>query len=366
MERLKDMELKRCFFLLSVLCLVTALMLTLAVYLLCARIAEQYPQGGISIDSGGVVTELDEPDMGQRQILELLSGIQLFSGILFPAGGLGIAGILFYHLKLKRPITVLQMGTERIRNNDLDFSMPAISADELGQICAAFEMMRAELLKTNRELWQQAEERKRLNAAFAHDLRNPLTVLKGSIQLMKSGRANEHTLERMDSYVQRIEQYVEAMSGIQRLEQLQVRICEIAGSVLCEELEETSRVLAPKTAVHLSVPELETIRIDHGIFLNVAENLIGNGARFAHEKLEISLTLIGNVLCLTISDDGPGFPPELLKNGPKPFGKLEESQEHFGMGLYGSSLLCLKHGGELCLKNRLAGGAEVMAFFQVK
>lgn len=83
------------------------------------------------------------------------------------------------------------MGTERIQNHDLDFSMPEASADELGRICAAFEMMRKELLKTNRELWQQAEERKRLNVAFAHDLRNPVTVLKGSVKLMKSGRSDE-------------------------------------------------------------------------------------------------------------------------------------------------------------------------------
>lgn len=363
MERLKNMELKRCFFLLSVLCLATALFLTFAIYLLCAKAAERFPSGGISIDFDGMVTELAEPDPQQRQILKLLGSIQLFSAVLLPAGGLGIAGILFYHLKLKSPIAVLQMGTERIRSHDLNFSLPEISADELGQICVGFEMMRAELLKTNRELWHQAEERKRLNAAFAHDLRNPVTVLKGSIRLMKSGRADEHTLERMDRYVQRIEHYVEAMSSIQRLEQLRVRPCEMTGSVLREELGETARLLAPGTDIRLSVTDLGTIRIDHGIFLTVAENLIGNAARFAHEKLEIRLTLAEDVLCLTVSDDSPGFPAQLVKNGPKPFGKLEESPEHLGMGLYGSSLLCLKCGGELRLENRPAGGAEVTAFF---
>lgn len=366
MERLKNMELKRCFFLLSVLCLATALFLTFAIYLLCAKAAERFPSGGISIDFDGMVTELAEPDLQQRQILKLLDGIRLFSAVLLPAGGLGIAGILFYHLKLKRPIAVLQMGTERIRSHDLNFSLPEISADELGQICAAFEMMRAELLKTNRKLWQQAEERKRLNAAFAHDLRNPVTVLKGSIRLMKSGRADEHTLERMDRYVQRIEQYVEAMSSIQRLEQLRVRPCEMTGSVLREELEETARLLAPGTDIRLSVTDLGTIRIDHGIFLTVAENIIGNAARFAHEKLEIRLTQAGDVLGLIVSDDGPGFPAELVKNGPKPFGKLEESPEHLGMGLYGSSLLCLKHGGELQMKNLRPGVRRLPLFSYYK
>ena len=132
MEGLKNMGLKRCFFLLSVFCLVTALLLILGVYLLCGRIAERYPQGGIAIDSGGTVAELAGPDQEQMQILELLDGVRLLSAVLFPAGGLGIAGILFYHLKLKSPIEILKMGTERIRNHDLDFSMPEASADELG------------------------------------------------------------------------------------------------------------------------------------------------------------------------------------------------------------------------------------------
>ncbi len=366
MGQLRNMGLKRCFFLLSALSLTTALLLMTATILLCTRIGKQYPHGGVSIESGGEFKRLPEPDPEQRRILLLLDVIQLFSVILFPAGGLGVAGILFYQLKLKRPIAVLKMGTERIRNQDLDFTIPETSTDELGQICAAFELMRAELLKTNRELWQQAEERKRLNAAFAHDLRNPITVLKGSIRLMKSGREDEHTLERMDRYVQRIEQYVEAMSSVQRLEQLNVRPCEIVGSTLQEELEETVRLLVPKLEIRLSIPDIGTIRMDHGIFLTVAENLIGNGARFAREKMEIRLALAGDLLCLTVADDGPGFPEGLVKRGPKPFGKMEENPEHFGMGLYTSGLLCLKHGGELRLENRPEGGAKAAAFFRVK
>ena len=107
MEGLKNMGLKQCFFLLSVFCLVTALLMTLGMYLLCGRIAERYSQGGISIDSGGTVTELVKPDQEQMQILELLDGVRLLSAVLFPAGGLAIAGILFYRLKLKVPIEIL-------------------------------------------------------------------------------------------------------------------------------------------------------------------------------------------------------------------------------------------------------------------
>ena len=297
-------------------------------------------------------------------MITLLTYFQWLSCIILPVSGLGVAAVLFYRIKLKKPIKLLQAGTEHIRTNDLDFSIPAVSTDELGQICAAFETMRLELLKTNQALWRQAEERKRLNAAFAHDLRNPITVLKGSLKLLRNGTADEQAIDRLESYTLRIEQYVEAMSSIQRIEQMPVRVSEVVARTLRTELEETARLFAPALDIALSVPDMGTLQIDHGIFLNVAENLIGNAARFARTKVEITLAIEKDILFLSVVDDGPGFPAELIKSGPKPFGKVEENSEHFGMGLYSSSLLCQKHGGNLRLENSPAG-AITTAFIQI-
>lgn len=260
----------------------------------------------------------------------------------------------------------LREGTERIRNQDLDFSIPEVSEDELGRICSAFEIMRGELLKANQELWRQSEERKQLNAAFSHDLRNPVTVLKGSLKLLRQGMMDEQTLDRMESYTLRIEQYIEVMSSIQRLEQMPVRSDIVDIATLYTELKETAQLLAPKLDTLCLAPDAGTIKIDHGIFLTVAENLIGNASRFARRKLTITLNLEKEFLLLVFTDDGPGFPSELLKNGPKPFEKTANNGEHFGMGLYGSSLLCRKHGGELHLRNRSEGGATAKASFFIK
>ena len=175
------------------------------------------------------------------------------------------------------------------------------------------------------------------------------------MKLLRKGTPDEQIIDRLQSYTLRIEQYVEAMSSIQRIEQMPVRISEVTALTLRTELEETARLFAPALDIALSVPDMGTLRMDHGIFLNVAENLIGNAARFAGKKLEIALSLAENTLFLSVMDDGPGFPAGLLESGPKPFGKLEENAEHFGMGLYSSSLLCLKHGGSLRFKNSQTG-----------
>ena len=113
--------------------------------------------------------------------------------------------------------------------------------------------------------------------------------------------------------------------------------------------------------------EAADVGLDHGLFLTVAENLIGNAARFAQERLTIILNRVqtadGDELILSVRDDGSGSPEELVKDGPKPFGKKDEDAAHFGMGLYTSQMLCAKHGGELLLENGEDGGAVAAASF---
>lgn len=358
---MKNMGLRRSFFLLSVLCLAAALLLTYGVYGTCARLAERYPVYGIVIAPDGVTMSMETLTPEQESARELLNRIQILAVLIIPVSGLGLAGLLFYRLKLRTPIAVLNSGTERIRSHDLDFSIPEVSADELGQICAAFETMRGELMRTNQELWRQAEERRRLNAAFAHDLRNPITVLKGTVKMLRQGHGGDQALERLEIYTLRIEQYVEAMSSIQRLEQMPVCPKSVNTTLLRGELMETAKLLAPSLNVSVTVPDAEDIALDHGIFLTVAENLIGNAARFAREKVEIQIFLADGRLLLAVSDDGEGFPDELLRNGVRPFGRKDEDAVHFGMGLYSSQMLCVKHGGELLLENRPEGGAVATA-----
>ena len=312
-------SLKRSFVLLASLCLLASTAMAAGICIACRQIAGGYPHGGIAIASDGTVTELAQPTAEQMRVLRLLSGIELVSIAVLPVGGLGMASVLFYRLKLKRPISILQMGMERIRAHDLDFTIPAVSGDELGQ------------------------------------------VLKGTVKLLRRGGAEEQALDRLDVYTRRIEQYVEAMSGIQRLEQLPVQCRPVSLARLGEELEETVRLLAPALERSCTVPEAGQAELDHGLFLTAAENLIANAARFARTRVEVSLQAGGGFLTLAVADDGPGFPPELLKTGPKPFGQQSGEAGHLGMGLYGSALLCRKHGGELRLKN--CPGAAALASF---
>lgn len=365
MERLKNMSLKKSFLLLSLFCLIAAFLLLGISILVCRSIMASYPSGGVEISSDGSVIPLPEPTASQQRVLTVLNIVQIVCCIIFPVGGLLTSVVLFYHIKLREPIGILQDGITRIQNNDLDFSLPVSSSDEMGQLCAAFEGMRGELLKTNRLLWQQAEERKRLNAAFSHDLRNPITVLKGTVKLLRQGVQDEQAISRLEGYTLRIEQYVEAMSSVQKLEQLSVHPKKIDLSVLQNELQETTRLLADTKKISLTCPLVGQVLLDHGIFLTVAENLIGNATRYAKSELSIKVVLEKDHLFLKISDDGPGYPSSLIQNGPRPFETASSNSTHFGMGLYSSRLLCEKHGGKLILENQSPAGATATAVFQL-
>lgn len=365
MEHLENMGLKKSFLVLSASCVLLALLILGLIFAVCNSISNTFPTGGIEILSDGTAIKLETPTVFQQNIISALGIIQIVSCIVLPIGGLALSGVLYYHIKLKQPIAVLWNGITKIQNHNLDFFMPVRSEDELGQLCAAFDTMREELLKSNQELWRQMEERKRLNAAFSHDLRNPITVLKGTVKLLRHGTADKQTIDRLESYIQRIELYVEAMSSIQKLEQMPVRVSECPYSLLHSELEDTAKLLAGTFQLSISTPDNGAVQIDHALFLTVAENLIGNAARFAKHEIIICLKQQENFLFLSIADDGSGYPAELIRNGPKPFEKRNEDSSHFGMGLYSSQTLCLKHGGTLVLANRKNHGATVTASFQI-
>ena len=359
------MGLKKSFLVLSAFCVLLSLLLLGLVFLICNLVSKSFPAGGVEILLDGSIVQLEAPTASQQRILSILTIIQMGACIVLPVGGLALSGILYYRIKLKQPIAALQNGIAKIQNHDLDFSISVCSDDELGQLCAAFDTMREELLKSNQELWRQTEERKRLNAAFSHDLRNPITVLKGTVKLLRQGAEDQQALDRLESYTLRIEQYVEAMSSIQRLEQMPVQISNCSFSLLHSELEDTAKLLVGTLELSISVPDDGFVQLDHGVFLTVAENLIGNAARFAKSKIIIRLERQGNFLLLSVTDDGPGYPVELVQNGPKPFGKMKEDAAHFGMGLYSSQTLCRKHGGTLALENRQGYGAAAIASFQI-
>lgn len=233
MERIKQMKLKKALFTITLINITIVFALSLLIIWVCMELRSLIaPAEGISIgihsSSPLIITQPQAQPARAVLIADIISLAQLFLPITLYIIALFATASIFYRLKLKEPLAALKKGASYIINNDLDFTIETKSQDELGQLCTAFETMRQTLQENNYTLWRQAEERRRLNAAFSHNLRNPVTVLKGSVKLAKSNVESdiEHSkqlmdnLLRMESYTSRIEQYVETMSRIQKLEDI--------------------------------------------------------------------------------------------------------------------------------------------------
>ena len=370
MERIRQMKLKKALFAMAFLNTTIAFLLSLFIIWLCIELRSQIaPMGGISINvsSAHVITQPQNSTAQAALLADIISLVQIILPILIYIIALFTTASMFYHLKLKEPLKILTEGAACIIDNNLDFTIETTSQDELGQLCTAFETMRKTLLENNYTLWRQGEERKRLNAAFSHNLRNPVTVLKGSIKLALKNNIEDITtasnpftdnLLRMERYTNRIEHYVETMSSIQKLEDIRLQPELVKWDSLISELKNMLCFLREDTQkqIQFILAKYEKdILIDKSILFQIAENLVSNALRFAAARIDILCSISNGKLLLSVTDDGCGFPEELLQNGIQPFQKGNEDMGHFGMGLYTCELLCQKHGGNITLKNNPTG-----------
>lgn len=374
----------------------------------------------VSLDEASYLTWID-------WTLRLVAGV----GVPIVAFG-GLAVLLFrrfYRRHIGGPLSVLEAAADRIARQDLDFQIGAVRGRELGRLGAAMEGMRSSLLATQRELWRTAEDRRRLNAAFAHDLRTPVTVLKGTLEMarMKASRAGSgedvrKTLDTLSGQADRLESYAQLMSRVTKLEDREVMRSACAPSDVIRVLERQAAgyvatrgngrkllfslgdgmraagagdgsVAVPDAggAVgagdgHVVVPDAERaaepcpepLSIDMQLVEEVLGNLLGNACDHARSKVTVSVDLLqpeqgslaagarGDMrLELVVTDDGRGFTAEALHHGCDPFYSEAKSAEHFGLGLNIARTLARLHGGAVELGNLEGGGACVTATFAV-
>ena len=110
--------------------------------------------------------------------------LQTYGILVMCAGGIIVSTMLFYQKKIRKPLGALRMAAEKIAGNDLDFEIGYENRDELGELCLEFDRMKNQLTQNNRKMWRMVEDEQVLRAAIAHDIRTPLTVLKGYQEMM--------------------------------------------------------------------------------------------------------------------------------------------------------------------------------------
>ncbi len=100
------------------------------------------------------------------------------------------------------PIHHLQVATKKITEGNLDFEMPAGGEDEIGELCTDFEEMRRRLKESAEEKLEAEKQNKELISNISHDLKTPITAVKGYVEGIMDGVAD--TPEKQEKYIRTI------------------------------------------------------------------------------------------------------------------------------------------------------------------
>lgn len=294
--------------------------------------------------------------------------------VFYIAVGIGAAAAVYYRKKLREPITQLQNGVERIQEDNLDFHIEYDGDDELGRLCCSMEKMRRELRQKHKALWESLEQRKLLNASVSHDLRTPITVLKGYLDYLEKNIPQDKltedmlldTVSSMQGAVNRLELYVESVRDIEKIENIEIEKRSENVKLLLNELRSNVLRLAGNKEIIISNDiTVDKIQIDKGVFFRILENLLQNALRYAEKQVSINLSHKKDFLILTVKDDGKGFSAADLEKATTVFYSNDKEKQHFGIGLSVCKILCEKHGGLLYVGNQKEKGACVTAKLKI-
>jgi signal transduction histidine kinase len=231
-------------------------------------------------------------------------------------------------------------GESNVRVRD---AIGGVVRDETDDLASAVDAM-ADALQ------ERLEAERRVTADIAHELRTPVTGLLTAAELLPPGRPTELVLDRAKAMRTLVEDVLE----VARLDGASER-AELQDIVLGEFV--ARRVAAKDPDVEVRVVHESMVTTDPRRLERVLFNLLANAAR--HGKRPIQVTVEGRVI--RVRDHGPGFPEDLLAEGPSRFrtGSADRAGHGHGLGLTIAAGQARVLGARLTFRNvRPAGAPE--------
>ena len=218
-----------------------------------------------------------------RNIHRVIELIRNYSILIYSGFAIYYTSRRFYKDKILEPIEILMKEAKCISRNDFSFSCNYQSKDELGAICQAFDYTRRRLIKNQDTIEGLMEAQSQLNAAFAHDLRTPLTVMKGYTELLlryyPEGKISQEklleTIQLVHAQINRLQQFSETMKGIRNFEALVVEKKEMKAIEIIDLIQANIQGLNVRSKIQFTVEgrELEEIiAVDTHLVLEVLDN----------------------------------------------------------------------------------------------
>jgi PAS domain S-box-containing protein len=239
---------------------------------------------------------------------------------------------------------------------------------------------RAALAIDNARLYEEAQQAIRNREEFlsiaSHELKTPLTSVKGYAQLLEMAAATEklspervrNAAARVHEQVARLEALINDLLDVSRIQQGQLELrlsrfdlAELARSVV-ERFEEGADI-SPTHALHVAAPDPVFGLWDAERLDQVLTNLLSNALKYSPDggRIDVDVACKDSVAILAVRDQGIGIPPEEQRKLFQPFQRTHQVQRGItgtGLGLFIVRQIVEQHGGEVQVDSREGEGSR--------
>ena len=302
----------------------------------------------------------DHPPPPEMTFLERVAWAAAIS-----AGGAALIALVLGSLlarTLTRPVRELTAATQAMAAGKLDQQVRVRSRDEIGQLAASFNQMTSDLA-------QASQARKQMTADLAHDLRTPLTILRGYTEGLKDGRiqGGAAIYGVMHTEVEHLRHLVDDLRVLSLADagEMPLNRRAIDPSALIERAGLAYIVQAEHSGIALHVTpagDLPSILVDTERMTQVLNNLVTNALRHtSHGAITLSADQRGDHIALYVSDTGSGIAPEDLPHIFDRFYRADKARQRDDSGASGLGLAIAKaivdaHGGTISVESALGQG----------
>ena len=272
----------------------------------------------------------------------------------------------FVSRSIIKPIRGLNDAARKIREGNLDFQIEPDRKDEIGQLAQNFELMR-QSLKESSEIQQKYEQnRKELIANISHDLKTPMTSIKGYVEGIQDGIAN--TPEKMEKYIETIhtktlhmDHLIDELFLYSKLDLKRVPFHFEEVNIhhyLLDRIEELQfdldNIQVMITYENVSKQDDMVVMMEREQFKRVFTNIIQNSLKYMDKsEKNISIKLIEEYekVIIVCTDNGKGIPEEVSPFIFDQFYRVDQSRNAMsggsGLGLAIVKRIIEEHGGQV-------------------
>lgn len=277
------------------------------------------------------------------------------------------------------PLMKLRKATHNIAEGNLDFTLEVDGNDEISDLCRDFEEMRRRLCESNEEKIQYDRESKELISNISHDLKTPITAIKGYVEGIMDGVAD--TPEKMNHYIRTIynkandmDRLINELTFYSKIDtnRIPYTFNKINVSSYFEDCcEEVGLDLESKNidfSYFNYVDENVEVIADAEQMKRVINNIIGNSVKYMDKpkgRINICVKDVGDFVQIEIEDNGKGIGPKELPYIFDRFYRTDASRNSSmggsGIGLSIVRKIVEDHGGKIWATSKLGTGT-VMYF----